>query len=188
MDWRLGRSVATTVSAIRMTTTARAGIVPAAPADPRDEALELFAAHGAPLYRFCRCTLGQADDAEDVVQETFLKLLQHLQRGGDRANLRAWLFEVAANACRDRTRWRARWVPWRRELDVPVALPAHDSVDLQRAHTALTHLAPRDRLLLSLRAQGLSYREIARAAAVSEVSVGRLLARAAGRWKKRLGS
>ena len=46
------------------------------------------------------------------MQETFLKLLTHLESGGHTANLRGWLFTVAANACRDRMRRRLRWLPW----------------------------------------------------------------------------
>ncbi len=34
-----------------------------------------------------------------------------------RRNLKSWLFTVAANACRDRTRWRLRWLPWNAERD-----------------------------------------------------------------------
>jgi DNA-directed RNA polymerase specialized sigma24 family protein len=45
-------------------------------------------------------------------------------------------------------------------------------------------LPPRDRLLLALRAHGLSYREIATAAAIRPASVGRLLARALDRWTR----
>ena len=49
-------------------------------------------------------------------------------------------------------------------------------------------LRPRDRLLVMLRAQGLSYREIAAAAGIPEPSVGRLLARALARWKREYAS
>ena len=167
-----------------MTTASSPDAVDASATEPRGEALALFDAYGGSLYRFCRFTLGRVDEAEDVVQESFLKLLQHLANGGDRTNLRAWLFAVAANACRDRTRWRVRWVPWRADTDVRVTSPPDDPIDRQRAHAALRTLPRRDRLLLSLRAQGLSYREIAQAAAISEASVGRLVARAVTRWKK----
>jgi RNA polymerase sigma-70 factor (ECF subfamily) len=122
------------------------------------------------------------------VQETFLKLLQHLEKGGDRSNLRAWLFTVAANACRDRLRWRVRWLPWRAELDARVVEDVDDRLDLRAARMALHSLAPRDRVLLLLRAQGLSYRQIAAAAGIREASVGRLLARALDRWKRSLES
>ena len=132
-----------------------------------------------------RATLANASDAEDVVQETFLKLWQHLESGGDRSNLRAWLFAVAANACRDRARGRLRWLPWRAELDHRKVDPVDDDrPDRRQARAALQALAPRDRLLLSLRAQGLSYRDMAAAAGIAEASVGRLLARAVERWKR----
>jgi RNA polymerase sigma-70 factor (ECF subfamily) len=152
--------------------------------DPRTEVLHLFRDHGQALYRFCRFTLGSPDDVEDIVQESFLKMLQHLQAGGGRSNLRGWLFTVAANACRDRARWRLRWLPWQAELDRRTVAPVDEGPDRDVARAAARSLAPRDRLLLSLRAQGLSYREIAAAAGIEERSVGRLLARAVDRWKR----
>ena len=131
-------------------------------------------------------TLHGADEAEDVVQETFLKLLQHLRGRGDRANLKSWLFTVAANACRDRLRARRRWLPWRAELDRRAAPAPDEAPDRRLARAAAAGLAPRDLLLISLRAQGLSYRDIGAAAGIKERSVGRLLARAVDRWKRRL--
>ena len=155
-------------------------------ADPESEVLRLLDDQGSSLYRFCRMTLGGADEADDVVQETFLKLLQHLRADGDRANLRSWLFTVAANACRDRLRSRRRWLPWRAELDHRTVEAAEETPDRGLARDAARGLPPRDLLLLSLRAQGLSYREIGIAAGIQEGSVGRLLARAIDRWKRRL--
>jgi RNA polymerase sigma-70 factor (ECF subfamily) len=157
-------------------------------APPEAEVLRLFAEHGTALYRFSRSMLDASDEAEDVVQEVFLRLLLHLQAGGDRKNLRGWLFEVAANDCRDRLRRRRRWLPWRPELDRRTSAPASESRDLRLARAAFRELAPRDRLLLSLRAQGLSYADIARAAGIESVSVGRLLSRAVDRWKKKVGA
>jgi DNA-directed RNA polymerase specialized sigma24 family protein len=133
------------------------------PHDPRIAVVDLFREHGAAIYRFALLLGRHRDDAEDVVQETFLKLLTHLEAAGDTANLRGWLFTVAANACRDRMRRRLRWLPW-----TPGNEPS----------------VPRDRLLLTLRAQGLSYREISTAARIRQSSVGRLLARAVDRWER----
>src|SRR6185503_6368925 len=130
--------------------------------DPQAETLRLFEEHGAALFRFCRSVLHHTGDSEDVVQETFLKLLDHLQRGGDRRNLKSWLFTVAANACRDRTRWRMRWLPWSAERDDRTVDPdvRLEPDTTEAARRAFRALAPRDRLLLSLRAQGLSYKDM----------------------------
>jgi RNA polymerase sigma-70 factor (ECF subfamily) len=159
--------------------------------DPQGETLRLFHEHGAALFRFCRGVLRHTGDSEDVVQETFLKLLDHLQHSGDRRNLKSWLFAVAANACRDRTRWRMRWLPWNADRDERSVDPVDPAGEVrfkpdttERARSAFRTLSQRDRLLLSLRAQGLSYKEIAVASGIREQSVGRLLARALDRWRK----
>jgi RNA polymerase sigma-70 factor (ECF subfamily) len=148
------------------------------------EARDLFEAHGAAIYRLAAVLLKHPQDAEDCVQETFLKLLRHLEAGGDTSNIRGWLFTVAAHAARDRQRGRWRWIPWLPAHDrqvPPAPLPDEDG-RLARARAALATLAPRDRLLLALRAQGLSYRDIASAAGIKPSSVGQLLARALERW------
>ena len=151
---------------------------------PADEARALFEAHGAAMYRFAAVLLRHPQDAEDCVQETFLKLLRHLEAGGDASNIRGWLFTVAAHAARDRQRRRLRWIPFLPSHDRQVApspLPDEDG-RLASARVALARLPPRDRLLLALRAHGVSYRDIASAAGIKPTSVGRMLARAVERW------
>ena len=144
----------------------------------------LFAEHGAAVYRFALLMLRHPQDAEDVVQETFLKLLHHVSAGGRAENLRGWLFTVAANAARDRQRRRMRWVPWsdHHEPVIPAAQLPDEDGRWHAAREALQRLGPRDRLLLALRASGLSYRDIAAASGIRAASVGRLLARALDRW------
>ena len=145
----------------------------------------LFEEHGAAVYRFAAVLVRHHQDAEDVVQETFLKLVRHLEAGGDASNLRGWLFTVAAHAARDRQRRRMRWVPWLPAHDRQVPPPVLPDEDgrLKSARDALQRLPERDRLLLALRARGLSYRDIASAARVRPASVGGLLARAVDRWE-----
>jgi RNA polymerase sigma-70 factor, ECF subfamily len=148
--------------------------------------LELFREHGPAIYRFAAALMRQPADADDVVQETFLKLLHHLRGGGDMRNPRGWLFTVAAHACRDRQRRRLRWLPWTTDREPAVDPPplADEDGRLATARHALARLGARDRLLITLRAQGLSYREIAEASAVRASSVGQLLARALDRWER----
>jgi RNA polymerase sigma-70 factor, ECF subfamily len=150
------------------------------------EAAALFEQYGRGLYRFARVLLHKPEDAEDVVQTAFVRLMEHLARGGDRRNLRAWLFTVTAHLARDHVRVRRRWVPWdevsEQRMAVPAALDLRDPQEQFLA--AARRLAPRDRLLLALKAEGLSYREIAEAARIRPTSVGQLLARALARWRR----
>jgi RNA polymerase sigma-70 factor, ECF subfamily len=153
---------------------------------PAHAAQELFRQHGAAIYRFAVALLRHHQDAEDVVQETFLKLLRHLEAGGRTDNIHGWLFTVAAHALRDRQRRRWRWVPWGPDHEGRVGPPRLVDEDgrIATLREALQRLPARDRLLLALRAQGLSYRDIAAAAGIRASSVGRLLARAVERCEQ----
>lgn len=154
--------------------------------EAQTQALQAFEEHGGAVYRFALVLLRHHQDAEDVVQETFLKFLRHLNVGGSTDNLRGWLFTVAANAARDRQRRRVRWIPWVPSHDSRVEPPRLPDEDgrLGTVRQAMQRLPRRDRLLLALRAQGLSYREMASAAGIRPASVGRLLARAVDRWER----
>jgi RNA polymerase sigma-70 factor (ECF subfamily) len=137
--------------------------------------------------RLLRYLLGfglSIEDCEEVVQETFLALFQHLQRGRSRRNLRAWLFRVAHNlGLRKRQRTRAT-----EEIGDSVVDPAPDpeaqcatSQTQRRILAALDALPEQDRRCLSLRAEGLRYREIAKVLDISIGGVSLALARSLAR-------
>ena len=147
----------------------------------------LFDLHASGLYRLAVAMLREPDAAQDVVQGTFLRLIAHVEAGGPLPNARGWLYTVAAHACRDRQRRLGRWLPWIAERDTRRASESPDLQDGTRAVVdAIRALAPRDRLLIALRAQGLSYQDIGDAAGIRAASVGRLLARALDRLQKTL--
>ncbi len=70
---------------------------------------ELARAYGQRVYRFAYARLGNRADAEDVTQETFLRLCRAAPDFPDEPRARAWLFQVAANCAAD-----LRRAPWRR--------------------------------------------------------------------------
>jgi RNA polymerase sigma factor (sigma-70 family) len=137
------------------------------------------------LVRSLRERLGSADDAEDVVQEAFVRLLGEQPRDS-----RAWLFTVASRLAIDHRRAsvrRERFAAgprWERTDDPPAS--ADD--DLLRdervasVRRVLETLRPRDRDLLLFHHAGVSYREIAKRLGVARSSVGPLLARAHRRF------
>src|ERR1700693_2214097 len=66
------------------------------------EATTLYRELRKPLLRYLVCLGLSADEAQDVVQDTFVGLHQHLAAGGSQENICSWLFRVAHNAARDR--------------------------------------------------------------------------------------
>jgi RNA polymerase sigma-70 factor (ECF subfamily) len=61
-------------------------------------------AHYGRLRRLCRLLLGDLQEAEDVVQDVFLKAHEAARFGRPPMNWGAWLTRVAVNACHDRRR------------------------------------------------------------------------------------
>lgn len=149
--------------------------------------LELFQAHADGVFRLAMLMLGRSADAEDVVQDTFLRLLRHLSDKRPLPNARGWIYTVAAHACRDRQRATRRWLPWLAERDLRTSSDLPDAADRSEPiRTALRRLSSRDRLLVALRAEGLSYSDIGAAVGLRVTSVGRILARALERLAREL--
>ncbi len=62
-----------------------------------------------PLYRFLYRLLGNPADAEDVTQETLLKVCQSLPRYREQGQFQAWVFKIAANQARNTKRRARTW-------------------------------------------------------------------------------
>jgi RNA polymerase sigma-70 factor (ECF subfamily) len=147
---------------------------------------ELYAEMHASLLRY-GTSLGLRDsDAEDVVQESFLKLFHHLRAGKDRSNLRGWVFRVLHHAALRRRMESAR--EWARNAatpeDVtnacPLPNPEQQLVERDkqaRLQAVIQALAERDRCCLLLRGEGLRYREIAETLDMSLGAVAQSLTR-----------
>jgi len=75
---------------------------------PADDIEEVMRTYGNMLFRLCLITLGNANDAEDAVQETLMKYLQKKPVFADAEHKKAWLLKVAANKCRDMLRFQHR--------------------------------------------------------------------------------
>lgn len=77
--------------------------------DGDDQALnELMQRWKEPLAAFCLRYTGNAADAGEIAQETFVKVYGARGRYRRRAAFSTWLFAIAANLCRMRHRWRRR--------------------------------------------------------------------------------
>jgi len=136
------------------------------------------------------------ETAEEIVQDAFLKLHEHLLADGDRRNLRAWLYRVAHNMARNaQTPQRVRKTdPLSTddfERQVPVTeLSAEEQLlkaEKQKLmREAINSLSAAQRQCLVLRAEGLKYREIAETLNLSVSTVGENVQRGLEKLKEML--
>ena len=74
------------------------------------------------VYRTALHALGSPQDAEDAVQEVFLRLFNHRGTFESEEHLRRWLLRVTVNCCRDtlKSPWRKRRTSWEEIPEIPV--------------------------------------------------------------------
>jgi len=160
----------------------------------REAARLLIDRHLGRITAFSNRMLGDAAEAEDVAQETFLRLWRHAGRWEPRALIGTWLHRVVVNLCIDRER-RAklrRWLSLEAAPDVATDEIASDArfAARQELHEVLGDirgLPPRQRAAILLAADGeRSNAEIGRSLGVSEKAVEALLVRARRTLRARL--
>lgn len=148
---------------------------------------EVFELLRDPIYRYICRLIGKRAEAEDLTQETFLRLFDSLQKGHAMGNVRPWLYRVAHNLAIDWLRQQGRL-----EQIEDDALPGAASIDAapnaeqqllanerrRRLRAVLAQLSRQQRHCLFLRAEGLSYREIGEALGIGISSVATFLGRA----------
>jgi RNA polymerase sigma factor (sigma-70 family) len=130
---------------------------------------ELYMRYETRLFGYILGMVGEREEAEDLFQETFYKVLRTLDRYREQGSFRSWLFTVASNLCRDHLRSRARRTPVDPEL-VPLKTSALDpegalerKEDLRALSRLVADLPDVQREVVLLRTRsGLSFREIAR--------------------------
>lgn len=167
----------------------------------REAFRQIVERHQNDVYYLALGLLRNPDDAEDAVQDVFIRAYKSLARFRGDARLGTWLYRVTLNACRDQQRKarfarlqhslgllpdpESRWVEERADAD-PERLAASGRIrqDLARA---LDRLSPAERDTFVLRQlQELSIRETAQVTGRAEGTVKNLLFRALRKLQKEL--
>src|SRR5581483_2188210 len=149
----------------------------------------IFQALRLPVYYYLMAFLGDAPTADDLTQEVFLRLYEHLHRGGTVENVRLWVFRVAHNLAFDERQKHQRlaqldesaWDGVCSRLPDPALNPEQRAIErerLARLGAALEWLSAQELQCLLLRAEGLRYREIGEILGVATSTVGEFLQRA----------
>lgn len=130
------------------------------------ELTPLFERHSRRLFGFLRGLVGSGSAAEDLVQETFLRVLRHRRSYRAGRIFLPWLLGVARNAAWAHLKKQARLPPGELQEMVDGASQEQRQIERQRAESltrALQQLPERDReVLLLSHYEGLRHREIAR--------------------------
>lgn len=155
----------------------------------RSNIVDLYDELRPSLYGYLICLGLAPQEADDIIQEAFLGLFQHLESGKKEDNLRGWVFRVAHNLSRNLQRRERRLVSDTDAQEENLLAEQADTAlnpedmylwkeHLERLEAAIGHHTEQQHQCLHLRAEGLRYREIAGVLGIGASRVPQLLQRA----------
>lgn len=135
-------------------------------------ALDLFERHHRAIFGFLRRLEGSTEDAEDLTQEVFLRVLKALDGYEERQLERAWVFRIARNVWLDHRRARSRAPQPTPVVDIHVASHHAEQTNRLALDQALGRLPDGEREAFLMReVGGLGYLEIAEATSATPDAV-----------------
>jgi len=154
----------------------------------------LFETHKDRVYSIALRYCGDAALAQDITQDTFIKLFSTLSGFRGDSKFESWLYRLVVNSCFDHKRKSRRLVPlfdrFRSLLRAPSASALEDVMRTEmsgRLRAAIAALPPDQRMVIVLRyTQNLAYDEIAEIMGCSAGTVGSRLNRVHKRLEARL--
>jgi RNA polymerase sigma-70 factor (ECF subfamily) len=144
----------------------------------KEQILSLYDEFRPRLFRYIRSMNLNRDQAEEVIQETFVRLTKRLLKEDDIDNVQGWIVRVAHNYAVDVHKKNLRDSPGSADYattienrvdPTPNPEEAYSRKEqLKRMETALSTLTPQQRQCFQLRAQGFGYKEIGMTFGISE--------------------
>jgi RNA polymerase sigma factor (sigma-70 family) len=155
---------------------------------------EAFTLHHRTVFRAARSIVQDAALAEDITQETFIKLYHHQDSILNDEMLRPWLIRVAINVAKNAIRGQVRantrdenYVKEQGEQISHVEVDYEEAEGINEINRCLGRIKEPLRSCLILKQQGLSYKEIATSLELNESSIGTFIARARAEFAKYYG-
>jgi RNA polymerase sigma-70 factor, ECF subfamily len=166
----------------------RARAAPGAAEHIESDVLVLFDRYAPQLLHYASSFGLGTGEAEAVVQETFLALFRQLHLGGNQSNLVGWLFQVTHNLALKQRRKRRRQQERDTWDDAVAGQQTDPALDPEarlmarerrrRLRSVVDALPERERRCLFLRAEGLTYRDLAATLSLSLGGVAKAITRA----------
>lgn len=134
---------------------------------------EIYKTYSSKVHRLCLGYTGNAMEADDLLQEIFIKAWQNLDKFRGDSQVSTWIYRIAVNTCLYHLRSQKN----KKSVDMDISLlKREDEVDdkeqqIQLLYKCISELSEADRLIITLLLEEVPYHEIA---AITEISEGNL--------------
>lgn len=132
---------------------------------------EIYRQYAPQIYRVCMGYTNDADQAKDLVQETFFSVWRNLSSFRNEALISTWIFRIATNHC-----LRALEIAKRMPAgEMPYQLAAAETVPtddkLAFLYKCIAELPEADRIIISLELEDMPQAQIAQIVGLSDVNI-----------------
>ena len=134
---------------------------------------ELYQKYGPKVQRLCLGYTGNQMEAEDLLQEVFVKVWQNLHKFRGESQISTWIYRIAVNTClyQIRSSKNKKSVDLEKAPDLLETESDNKEQQVQILHKAISELKESDRLIITLLLEEISYPEIAVIIEISEVNL-----------------
>ena len=133
----------------------------------------IFDEHKEKVYRLCLGYAGDEDVARDLMQESFIKVWQHLGTFRNEAAIGTWIYRITANTCLGHLRdaGKARIDRLKRQHEAIADEPDNRHTQLEILHRCIGELEEQDRIIIALVLESVPQKQIAEITGISEGNV-----------------
>jgi RNA polymerase sigma factor (sigma-70 family) len=134
---------------------------------------EIYKTYSPKVHRLCLGYTGNSMEADDLLQEVFIKAWQNLDKFRGDSQVSTWIYRIAVNTCLYHLRSQKN----KKSVDIDVSIiKKEDEIDdkeqqIQLLYKCISELSESDRLIITLLLEEVPYNEIA---TVTEISEGNL--------------
>ena len=139
------------------------------------------------MYRVAKKMIGNIEDTRDILQDIFIDFYHKSNNGNVIRNPGSWLYKATVHKCVDALRKHKKFTMIEPYGDLKSEEETNDSRDLKESvELAMLNLKPREKVLVTLYSEGLSYREMAGLTGIRFSSIGKILSRTLKKLAKEL--
>jgi RNA polymerase sigma-70 factor (ECF subfamily) len=125
---------------------------------------ELYDMFKSKMFGICLRYAGSYDDAQDILQEGFLKVFEKIRQFGFKGAFEGWIRKIMVNTALEKYRLHYRQVPLNEnitEIEYEQESDIHAEIDMHELVKIIQDLSPRYRIVFNLYAlEGYSHKEI----------------------------
>lgn len=132
---------------------------------------EVFDANSSKIYHLCLGYAGDKDVANDLMQETFIKVWQNLDGFRKQSQISTWIYRIAINTCLSylRVEKRKNNDPLNSEhIENLPDEPSPKKEQISQLYKSISHLEENERMIITMVLDEVPYPEIAEVFAISE--------------------